>query len=459
MDKLLWKNQLLEILEYILTPKGLNYNATPKGLIDFHIYSDHIRTAAEEHLVEAALYANDGKEAHIHFTVSEEHIGKFKALMKSVLKNYQKEFNLKYDITYSVQSPATDTVSLDMEGNLVRDNEGNIVFRPGGHGALIHNLNDLKEDLIFIKNIDNVAPDRSKADTVKFKKILAGVLLKTQNQIFNYMKVLSKKSSITDENLNEIEQYIYDHLGYKPKEGLVHTDRKERVAYLKQLLDRPLRVCGMVKNEGEPGGGPFWVEDNEHATRLMIVESAQVNLKDRNQKKIFTQSTHFNPVDIVCSTYNYKGKKVSTQNALSASYGTVIRYVRFKIAKNQTYTVKVRTYLSVNGTTIYGKLSKARAFTTLTNIKLKYKYNYRTGKKNYTVVMPKAKNAKGIKNFTVYISKDRSKGYKKVKTAKPGKNVKISKFKGKAIKTRQIYYIKIVPNLKCKVKSDVIYQY
>ena len=137
--------------------------------------------------------------------------------------------------------------------------------------------------------------------------------------------------------------------------------------------------------------------------------------------------------------YNYKGKKVSTQNALSASYGTVIRYVRFKIAKNQTYTVKVRTYLSVNGTTIYGKLSKARAFTTLTNIKLKYKYNYRT--------------------FTVYISKDRSKGYKKVKTAKPGKNVKISKFKGKAIKTRQIYYIKIVPNLKCKVKSDVIYQY
>ena len=157
--------------------------------------------------------------------------------------------------------------------------------------------------------------------------------------------------------------------------------------------------------------------------------------------------------------YNYKGKKVSTQNALSASYGTVIRYVRFKIAKNQTYTVKVRTYLSVNGTTIYGKLSKARAFTTLTNIKLKYKYNYRTGKKNYTVVMPKAKNAKGIKNFTVYISKDRSKGYKKVKTAKPGKNVKISKFKGKAIKTNQIYYIKIVPNLKCKVKSDVIYQY
>lgn len=155
--------------------------------------------------------------------------------------------------------------------------------------------------------------------------------------------------------------------------------------------------------------------------------------------------------------YNYKGKKVAVQNALSSPYGTVIQTVKFKIAKNQTYTVRVRTYLSVNGTTIYGKLSDARAFTTVTNVKVKYKYNYRTGKKNYTVIIPKAKNAKGIKSFTVYISKNQSKGYKKVKTVKPGKNVNISKFKGKAIKTGQTYYIKIVPNLKCKVKSDVIY--
>lgn len=157
--------------------------------------------------------------------------------------------------------------------------------------------------------------------------------------------------------------------------------------------------------------------------------------------------------------YNYKGKKVATQNALSSSYGPVIRYIKFKIAKNQTYTVKARTYLSVNGTTNYGTLSKARAFTTLTGVKVKYKYNYKTGKKNYTVIIPKAKNTKGIKNFTVYISRNKDKGYKKVKTVKPGKNVKISKFKGKAIKTGQTYYLKIVPNLNCKVKSDIIYQY
>lgn len=157
--------------------------------------------------------------------------------------------------------------------------------------------------------------------------------------------------------------------------------------------------------------------------------------------------------------YNYKGKKVATQKVLSASYGTVVRYIKFKIAKNQSYTLKLRTYLSVNGTTIYGKLSKPRAFTTLTGITVKYRYNYRSGKKKYTVVIPKAKKAKGIKSFTVYISKNRDKGFKKVKTVKPGKNVVISKYKGKVIKNGQIYYIKIVPNLKNKVKSDIFYIY
>lgn len=323
LDKLLWKNQFPTILEYILTEKGLNYNATPKGLIDFHIYADHIRTAIEEHLVEAALYANDGKQAHLHFTVSEEHLPKFKTLLKPILKDYQKTYNLKYDITYSIQSPSTDTISLNKEGDLLRDKEGNIVFRPGGHGALIHNLDDLKEELIFIKNIDNVAPDRNKPEAVKYKKIIAGLLLSTQEQIFKYMKILRKKSNITGDILNEIEQFIYTNLGYKPQEGLIHANHKERVKYLQDLLDRPLRVCGMVKNEGEPGGGPFWVGDAEHGNRLMIVESAQINLKDKNQKKIFSQATHFNPVDIVCSIYNYKGKKYDLTKFIDHKQGFI----------------------------------------------------------------------------------------------------------------------------------------
>ena len=323
LDKLLWKNQFILILEYILTEKGLNYNATPKGLIDFHIYKDHIRTAVEEHLVEAALYANDDKVAHLHFTVSEEHIGKFKALMKSVLKEYQKTYNLKYDITYSIQSPATDTVSLDSEGNLLRDNEGNIVFRPGGHGALIHNLNDLKEELIFIKNIDNVAPDRNKADTIKYKKILAGVLLKTQNRIFDYMKILNKKSSITEEKLNEIEQYIYENLGYKPQEGLTHASLKEKAAYLKRLLDRPLRVCGMVKNEGEPGGGPFLAYNNDGTISLQILESSQIDMNDPTAKEMFEKGTHFNPVDLVCAVRDYKGHKFDLTKYVDKATGFI----------------------------------------------------------------------------------------------------------------------------------------
>lgn len=188
-------------------------------------------------------------------------------------------------------------------------------------------------------------------------------------------------------------------------------------------------------NAAEKAAVPVMDREMEATTMMTDVTNQNFAPYYKSNKEITYQvAVPSDVTGVQVILYNYKGKKVSTQNALSASYGTVIRYVRFKIAKNQTYTVKVRTYLS-------------------------YKYNYRTGKKNYTVVMPKAKNAKGIKNFTVYISKDRSKGYKKVKTAKPGKNVKISKFKGKAIKTRQIYYIKIVPNLKCKVKSDVIYQY
>ena len=323
VDKLLWKNQFSEILEYLLTEKGLNYNSTPKGLIDFHIYQDHIRTALEEHLVEAALYCNNRKTANLHFTVSEEHLGKFKLLLKNILKDYQKEYNIKYKISFSLQKPSTDTISLDADGNILRDAQGNIVFRPGGHGALIHNLNDLKEELIFIKNIDNVAPDRNKADTIKYKKILAGLLLDIQEKVFGYLKILTKnRNNLTEEKLNEIENFISENLGYKLKEGFTFSSAKERIKYLKHLLDRPIRICGMVKNEGEPGGGPFWVGDDT-GSRLMILESAQIDLKDKEQKKIFSKATHFNPVDIVCSTYNYRGKKFDLNEFIDATQGFI----------------------------------------------------------------------------------------------------------------------------------------
>lgn len=322
IDKLLWKNQFKEILTYLLTEKGLDYNHTPKGLIDFHIYQDHIRTAFEEHLVEGALYCNDGKTAHIHFTVSEEHLHKFKALLKKVIKPYEKLLNIAFKVHFSIQKRSTDTISLDAQGNLLRDENGNIVFRPGGHGALIHNLNELKEEVIFIKNIDNVAPDRYKDERVKYKELLGGILLELKEKIYHYMQLLGKRG-VTDELLNEIEQFIYQYLGYRPQEGLTFKDRKERINYLKKLLDRPIRVCGMVKNEGEPGGGPFWVGSPEKGYRLMIVESAQVDMKDKEQKKIFSRSGYFNPVDIVCCIYNYKGKKYNLNDFIDHSQGFI----------------------------------------------------------------------------------------------------------------------------------------
>lgn len=322
LGKMLEKRMFVEILEYILTEKGLNYGNTPKGLVDFHVYRDFVRTPFDEHLVEAALYCKKEKEAHLHFTVSVEYLDRFKERLKKVTKVFEKMFNVKYKVTFSVQKPATDTVSIDEKGELVRDAQGKILFRPGGHGALIHNLNDLKADIIFIKNIDNVAPDRSKTDTVKYKKLLAGTLFEMQSKIFERLDLLDKRG-ISDQQMDEIESFIENHLGYKKAAGTTFQTRKQRIKYLQFLLNRPIRVCGMVKNEGEPGGGPFWVKAPDGSSRLMIIESAQINLKDKEQKKIFEHSTHFNPVDLVCGTKDYKGKRFDLTEFIDHNQGFI----------------------------------------------------------------------------------------------------------------------------------------
>ena len=223
-------------------------------------------------------------------------------------------------MTFSIQKPSTDTVSLTDKGELLRDSEGKLVLRPGGHGALIYNLNELKADIIFIKNIDNVIPDRAKGDTIKYKKLLAGTLVELQEKIFSYLSMLDKKP--TEEQLREIEAFM-GQIGYKEAEGKTYKNQKERIKHLHQLLDRPIRVCGMVKNEGEPGGGPFWVKMKDGSSRLMIVESAQINLKDKEQKKVFDHSTHFNPVDLVCGVKNYKGKKFDLEKFIAPEQGFI----------------------------------------------------------------------------------------------------------------------------------------
>ena len=229
-------------------------------------------------------------------------------------------FNVKYEVSFSIQKPSTDTVSILEDGEILRDEAGQIVFRPGGHGALIYNLNELKADIIFIKNIDNVIPDRSKGDTTKYKKLLAGTLIDVQHKVFGYLEMLDKKP--TEEQLEEIENFMKS-IGYKETENKNYKDQKERIKHLRNLLDRPIRVCGMVKNEGEPGGGPFWVKAKDGSSRLMIVESAQINQKDKDQKKIFDHSTHFNPVDLVCGIKNYKGKKFDLEKFIDREQGFI----------------------------------------------------------------------------------------------------------------------------------------
>lgn len=207
LEKMLEKREYKEILEYILTDKGLNYGNTPKGLVDFHVYRDFVRTPFDEHLVEAALYCKNGKDANLHFTVSEEYLPRFKERLRKVTKVFEKMFDVKYKVTFSIQKPSTDTVSVDEKGELVRDENGQILFRPGGHGALIHNLDDIKGDIIFIKNIDNVIPDRSKADTVKYKKLLAGMLFEIQSKIFEQLDLLDKRG-LTDEKLVRLKNSL-----------------------------------------------------------------------------------------------------------------------------------------------------------------------------------------------------------------------------------------------------------
>lgn len=278
-----------------IVKQGLNYGAKPKGLVTFHAYTEGARKAVEEHLVEGALYASSKGVAKIHFTVSAEHMEGFQALLAEKLPAYEERFGLKYEISFSVQKPSTDTVAVNPDNTLFRTDEGKLLFRPAGHGALIENLNELDADLLFIKNIDNVTTDERKADTVRYKKALAGMLLELQSLAFDFLEELRSGKA----DLEEVACFIEDRLCTKlPKE----YDR----ALLEKILDRPIRLCGMVRNEGEPGGGPFWVENPDGTQSLQIAESSQISPEDMPLMK---GATHFNPVDLVCGVKRADGSK------------------------------------------------------------------------------------------------------------------------------------------------------
>nr|WP_320023039.1 DUF4301 family protein [uncultured Draconibacterium sp.] len=299
-------------LDYLLNEKGLNYGAKPKGLLKFHSYEDGARTPFEEHLVEGAKYAADNSnKASLHFTVSPEHQPGFEALLAEIKDKYEEQLGIEFDVTFSQQKPSTDTIAVDLKNEPFRNADGSLLFRPGGHGALIENLNDLDADIIFIKNIDNVVPDRLKQPTIDFKKGLAGVLLKHQKKVFYYQHELNEKhyTALSSNFLAEAANFLENTLNTKPAKNHYYTEREELYQYLKEKYNRPLRVCGMVKNEGEPGGGPFWAMNADGTISLQVVESSQIDPDSVQQQDIVQHATHFNPVDLVCAVKNYKGDK------------------------------------------------------------------------------------------------------------------------------------------------------
>jgi hypothetical protein len=307
IETLISKGEYKTILDYVLTAKGLNLANIPKGLIKFHSYPGSSRTAFEEHLVEGIEYAMDiNKVARLHFTVSPEHEELVKGHFDEVRGKYEKS-GIKFLLSFSVQEPSTDTIAVDMEDKPFRDSEGRLVFRPGGHGALLENLSNLNGDLVFIKNIDNVVPDRLKQETFVYKKALGGYLLELQNELFEYVGRLST-GEVDDQSVDEMFEFMKQKLSVIPPEGMEHCSKEEKIAFLSSRLNRPLRVCGMVKNVSEPGGGPFWVEHKDHSMSIQIIETSQVNMESAAQRDIWGSSTHFNPVDLVCGVRDFMGK-------------------------------------------------------------------------------------------------------------------------------------------------------
>lgn len=310
------------ILKYFLTKSGMDYSELPKALLHFHKYKNGARTSIEEHLVEAAKYSTSkGNIARIHFTLSEEHISDIKNLFNEVIPLYEKEFNLKYEINFSVQNQSTDTIAVNLINKPFRLQDGSILFRPGGHGALIDNLNNLDADIIFIKNIDNVVPDRLKAETIKYKKVIGAHLIYLQQKLFDFLKKLEKDES--GKIINDIIYFFEKELMFIFPENFKKINIREKIKYLKTKLKRPIRICGMVKNEGEPGGGPFWVKNEDGSVSLQIIEASQINTQDKNQLEILSNSTHFNPVDLVCTTKDHNGNKFDLKKFIDHETGFI----------------------------------------------------------------------------------------------------------------------------------------
>lgn len=318
---LISEGQYKAVVANMLESKGLNYGQLPKGLLLFHKYPEGPRTPLEEHLVEGALYAACGGEANIHFTVSHEHRELFKKKVDEKCALYAEKYGIRYDVTFSEQKPSTDTIAANPDNTPFRNNDNTLLFRPGGHGALIQNLNDIEADIVFIKNIDNVVPDRLKDDTVTYKQLIAGILVTMQARAFEYLRLLDT-GEYTHKQLEDMIHFVQHDLCCR-KSDIKQLEDAELVIYLRSKLNRPMRVCGVVKNVGEPGGGPFLTYNQDGTVSLQILESSQIDKNNAEYMRMFAEGTHFNPVDLVCAIKDYKGKPFNLPEYVDKTTGFI----------------------------------------------------------------------------------------------------------------------------------------
>jgi nicotinamide riboside kinase len=307
-------------IKFLMSADYFDFANKPKGVLPFHNYKTHIATAVEEHLNECGYYASSNGVSNLHFTVSEVHLSQFENIINTEKSKVEKESATLINTSYSFQNKSTDSIAVDLENNPFRDKTDKLFFRPGGHGALIENLNNLDADIVFIKNIDNVIQNHID-DIALYKKALAGILVELQQKVFQYLNEIDDGSI---EHLDEIIDYAKNKLNVIFIDDFAKYTLESKISYLKNILDRPIRACGMVKNEGEAGGGPFWVQDLKGTISLQIVESSQVDLANADQAEILASATHFNPVDLVCGIRNYKNERFDLTQFIDHNSGFIV---------------------------------------------------------------------------------------------------------------------------------------
>jgi len=314
--------ELYQFVQEMLSETGLNYGFYPKGLLPFHKYARHTATAFEEHLIEGAAYARTGAKARLHFTISEQHTELFEKEYGIIRTRVSQLTKTSYEINYSYQKSSTDTIAVNLDNTFFRNADESLLFRPGGHGALIENLNEQDADIIFIKNIDNVVVPQNATTVANSKKVLAGVLIGLQQKAFVYAKILDAHQ-VNEDQLKNIKSFLEEEMNVCFADSYDSFTADEKVKVLQDKINRPIRICGMVKNEGEPGGGPFWIKDDKNRVSLQIIESAQMDTSNHEQNQIVSQATHFNPVDLVCGVRNYKGEKYNLLNFIDPKQGFI----------------------------------------------------------------------------------------------------------------------------------------